>query len=62
MYFFYYFFCKITYMKDLKIQAVIFDMDGVLLDTEYITKICWKKAAEEYGINGIEEVPVYFVD
>lgn len=43
-------------MKDLKIQAVIFDMDGVLLDTESITKICWKKAAEEYGINGIEEV------
>ena len=27
--------------------AVIFDMDGVLLDTENIAKQCWKKAAEE---------------
>ncbi|MCR5606702.1 MAG: HAD family phosphatase [Treponema sp.] len=43
-------------MKDSKIQAVVFDMDGVLLDTESITKICWKNAASEYGIRGIEEV------
>ena len=27
--------------------AVIFDMDGVLLDTENIAKQCWKKAARK---------------
>lgn len=39
----------------MKIQAVIFDMDGVLLDTESVCKICWKRAAEEFGIDKIEE-------
>lgn len=29
--------------------AVIFDMDGVLLDTENIAMQCWKKAAETVG-------------
>ena len=29
--------------------AVIFDMDGVLLDTENIAKQCWKSAAETVG-------------
>jgi HAD superfamily hydrolase (TIGR01509 family) len=38
------------------VQAVIFDMDGVLLDTERICRICWSKAAEEYGISGIDTV------
>lgn len=37
------------------IKAVIFDMDGVLLDTEKVCRITWKLAAEEYGIKNIDE-------
>lgn len=33
------------------IQAVIFDMDGVLLDTERLYRIHWVKAADLYGIS-----------
>lgn len=35
-----------------KIKAVIFDMDGVLLDTESICKKCWIQASEELGLAG----------
>ncbi len=37
-------------MKDhtRQIQAVIFDMDGLMLDTERIAKIAWKRAAAEW--------------
>ncbi len=30
-------------------------MDGVLLDTETVCKITWRRAAEEYGIDNIDE-------
>ena len=36
-------------------KAVIFDMDGILLDTESVCKVCWKRAADEYGIVNISE-------
>ena len=36
-------------------KAVIFDMDGVLLDTESVCKICWSRAADEYGIENIQD-------
>ncbi|MBQ0052722.1 MAG: HAD family phosphatase [Treponema sp.] len=39
-----------------KIKAVLFDMDGVLLDTESVCKITWQRAAQEYGIKNIEEI------
>ena len=42
-------------MWDKTIKAVIFDMDGVLLDTETVCKVCWRRAADEYGISGIDE-------
>lgn len=34
--------------------AVIFDMDGVLLDSETVCDLVWRKAAKECGIDGIE--------
>ena len=34
--------------------AVIFDMDGVLLDSESVCDLVWRKAAKECGIDGIE--------
>ncbi len=37
-----------------KFKAVVFDMDGVLLDSERITRIMWKKAGEEYNISDVE--------
>ncbi|WP_407427566.1 HAD family hydrolase [Treponema sp.] len=39
-----------------KIKAVLFDMDGVLLDTESLCKICWRRAAEEYNLSNIDEI------
>lgn len=35
------------------IKAVVFDMDGVLFDTERLYNIAWKKAAKDYPL-GIE--------
>ena len=39
-----------------KIRAVLFDMDGVLLDTESVCKICWYRAAEEVKLKNIEKI------
>ncbi len=39
-----------------KISAVVFDMDGVLLDTERLCLIVWKKIAEKYKLENVEEV------
>ena len=39
-----------------KIKAIIFDMDGVILDSETISDITWKKAAEEKGLSINDEV------
>jgi HAD superfamily hydrolase (TIGR01509 family) len=33
------------------LQAVIFDMDGLILDTEPIYRLAWQKAASELGCN-----------
>ena len=37
-------------------QAVIFDMDGVIFDTEHLAMSFWIQAADELGIPGIAEV------
>ena len=38
------------------IKAIIFDMDGVILDSESISDITWKKAAEERGLSVTDEI------
>ena len=37
------------------IKAVIFDMDGTLIDTEKYFRICWPKAAEHFGYHMSDE-------
>ena len=39
----------------METKAIIFDMDGVLLDTESICFECWKRAGNEYGLPDAEE-------
>ena len=46
-------------MNDSKmenIKAIIFDMDGVILDSESISDITWRKAAEEKGLTVNDEI------
>ncbi len=42
--------------KKSKIEAVIFDMDGVLLDTESVCYECWLSAGSEFGILNVESL------
>lgn len=39
---------KMTQISD-SIQAVIFDLDGVLIDSEWLTFIVWKELIRQYG-------------
>lgn len=39
-----------------KMKAVIFDMDGVIFDTEKLVLSSWKQVAGRRGVEGIEEV------
>ena len=38
-----------------KIKAIIFDMDGVILDSETISWKTWDIAAKEYNLSDIEK-------
>ncbi len=38
-----------------KFDAVVFDMDGVIFDSERATMKCWLELAEKYDIKNIEE-------
>jgi len=38
------------------IRAVIFDLDGTILDTEKYYKICWPEACAHFGFNMTEEM------
>lgn len=40
--------------KGMAIKAVIFDMDGVLFDTEKLCMDSWMVVAEEWGIPDME--------
>lgn len=36
-------------------KAVVFDMDGVIFDSEKLVVLCWQEIAAKYNIVGIEE-------
>ena len=38
------------------IKNIVFDMDGVLIDTEAVFMRCWKRLAEELQLPNVEEV------
>ena len=38
----------------MKFKAVLFDMDGVIIDSEQVVIDCWKVTADKYGIPDIE--------
>lgn len=38
------------------INAVVFDMDGVIFDSEKLVVECWVETANQYGIVGVEEM------
>lgn len=42
-------------MNKNQFKAVLFDMDGVLLDTEKVCKVTWTLAAKEYNLKNIDE-------
>jgi HAD superfamily hydrolase (TIGR01509 family) len=44
-----------------KSAAVIFDMDGLMLDTESIYHVAWQRAASELGYDMSDEMYVQFV-
>lgn len=37
------------------IEAVVFDMDGIIFDSEKLVVKCWQVVADKYGIKGIED-------
>jgi len=36
--------------------SILFDMDGVIFDTERLAALCWQDVADRHGIEGIEQV------
>ena len=41
-------------------DAVVFDMDGVIFDSERAVMQCWKELAEKYQIPDIEQAVLSF--
>lgn len=39
--------------RDMNCKAVVFDMDGVILDSEQLVVKSWQKTADKYGIEDI---------
>lgn len=39
----------------MSIEAVVFDMDGIIFDSEKLVVECWQVVADKYGIKGIED-------
>lgn len=40
---------------DKGIGAVVFDMDGVIFDSERLILVCWEKVGQKHGLVGIKE-------
>ncbi len=38
-----------------KFEAVVFDMDGILFDSERLVIGCWKEVAQKHGVSDVEE-------
>ncbi|MBQ8107865.1 MAG: HAD hydrolase-like protein, partial [Ruminococcus sp.] len=38
------------------IETIVFDMDGVIFDTERLGLECWELLADKYGLEGIRPV------
>ncbi len=47
---------KLDKEQFMKSKTVIFDMDGVIFDTEKLFLDCWKQIAGRFGMAGIEQV------
>lgn len=43
-------------MTQTVLRAVIFDMDGVILDSEHLVQQSWRKAAQQMHLTGIDDV------
>lgn len=43
-------------MMDKRFKGVVFDMDGVVIDTEAMVLDCWDKAARHFGIEDMRPV------
>lgn len=39
----------------MDVKAVVFDMDGVIFDSERLVVDCWKETANRHGIHGVED-------
>lgn len=46
---------KNTGKRKCKYDAVLFDMDGIIFDSERATMDCWIELADKYGIENMEE-------
>ncbi len=46
---------KLLKKNNKKFEAVVFDMDGVIFDSERGVMLCWGELAEKYGIKDIEK-------
>lgn len=45
---------QVSHMEEIEVEAVVFDMDGIIFDSEVLVIETWKAVAERYGIPGIE--------
>lgn len=43
-------------MQKKEFQAVVFDMDGVIFDSERMVILCWQEVADKYQIDNVEAV------